>query len=343
MNTVSGGYISLNHIRPLLDYLETHAYPIDGVLRALGITPDQRQDMDIVIDAKDEDEAFSVALALTGDPDMGLRAGAEMTVANLGPLGHLLMASSSMADVFNFHTKYGEVVGNGLRPEYIFAHDEVCLVLHRRMPRVYKNCRQVLDYALTGWLVIARWLVGQDFLPTLVELTYAQPLDVSAHNEILRCPLAFGRPLIKVHFSLRALSMPFRHTYPGLQTVLVGALEQRLPKSTSVDDVWMGQVLTHLSGLLASPSLSLPTLAHLMGMTTRSLQRALKARDTTYMGVLDLSRKTAAQHWVKDDALSLGAVSQALGFAEQSAFQRAFKRWYACTPGAYRKGDVPRH
>ena len=333
----SGGYISLNHVRPLLDYLEVQQLPIASVLKALRITQDQQRDVDRVIDATDEDAAFSAALALTGDVDMGLRAGAGMTSANLGPLGHLLMTSGNIVDVFNFHTIYAEVVGNGMRPEYLFDQDEVVLVLHRRMPGVYKNGRQVLDYSLAGWLAIARWLAGQEFSPTLIELPYKTPIDLRAHQEILRCPLGFGRPMVKVHFSIQALSMQFRHTYPGLQKVLEGEVENCLNKANPPGDLWLEQVSDQLLSLLAKPSLSLASLAILMKTTPRTLQREFKSHNTTYVDVLDQLRKTQAEGLVSDHGLSLSEISQALGFAEQSAFQRAFKRWYSKTPGDFRK------
>ncbi len=44
-----------------------------------------------------------------------------------------------------------------------------------------------------------------------------------------------------------------------------------------------------------------------------------------------------ADYYLRDASLSIGDIGFLLGFSEQSAFQRAFKRWKAMTPRAYRR------
>jgi len=46
----------------------------------------------------------------------------------------------------------------------------------------------------------------------------------------------------------------------------------------------------------------------------------------------------AEQH-LRDPRLSLAEVSALLGYTEQSAFSRAFKRWRGQTPLAWRQGQ----
>ena len=48
-------------------------------------------------------------------------------------------------------------------------------------------------------------------------------------------------------------------------------------------------------------------------------------------------RQALALGYVRDPGLSLLDIAYLLGFSEQSAFQRAFKRWTGATPGDYRR------
>ena len=50
------------------------------------------------------------------------------------------------------------------------------------------------------------------------------------------------------------------------------------------------------------------------------------------MAMADLARNGA------DRAVSLAEIAWLLGFSDQSAFTRAFKRWMGVTPGAWRGG-----
>ena len=43
--------------------------------------------------------------------------------------------------------------------------------------------------------------------------------------------------------------------------------------------------------------------------------------------------------YVRDPGLSLLDIAYLLGFSEQSAFQRAFKRWSGQTPGEFRRSQ----
>lgn len=335
--TVQGGYISLNHLKPLLDYLEEKRLPLGTVLDALGITNEQRQSLDMYIDCSAEEAAFEAARLLTQDSNIGVHAGTRMSPANLGVLGHLLMTCSNAADLMNFHTQYSKVVGNGLQAEYTIEADELVLTLHRRDPHALKNPRQVMAYSLAGWITIARWLIGEDVVPTLLELPLAPPPDPSALNSVFRCPIQFNRPQIKLHLNPMLLSAPFRNTYPGLQAVLTEQVEEKLGHAGAPADIWLDRVRHRVKLMLHDTSLSLGVLATSMGTTPRTLQRGLKARGTSYVDLLDEVRKAQAHSMTKNGNVPFSEISLVLGFSVQPAFQRAFKRWFGVTPGEYRR------
>ncbi|WP_348767129.1 AraC family transcriptional regulator, partial [uncultured Salinisphaera sp.] len=59
--------------------------------------------------------------------------------------------------------------------------------------------------------------------------------------------------------------------------------------------------------------------------------------NTTFRRSLDEARHTLALRHMADAGLCIGDISHRLGFSEQSAFQRAFKRWTGITPLAWRR------
>jgi AraC-like DNA-binding protein len=83
-----------------------------------------------------------------------------------------------------------------------------------------------------------------------------------------------------------------------------------------------------------------PSLEHAakeLGLAVRTLQRQLDARQTSYSQLLDQVRQEQARSYIDNSELSLLDVAMMLGFAEQSSFARAFKRWFGKAPGAYRR------
>jgi AraC-like DNA-binding protein len=76
-------------------------------------------------------------------------------------------------------------------------------------------------------------------------------------------------------------------------------------------------------------------------MSRRTLQRRLAEADTSYLRLVDETRKDLALRYIDDATRSITDVAFTLGFSQQSAFTRAFKRWTGLNPTEYRAGLSP--
>ena len=72
-------------------------------------------------------------------------------------------------------------------------------------------------------------------------------------------------------------------------------------------------------------------------MSRTTLYRNLAERNLTFKGIVDDMRKQSSLKYLNESTLSLGEICDLLGYANQSAFNRSFKRWFASTPSDYRK------
>ena len=77
-------------------------------------------------------------------------------------------------------------------------------------------------------------------------------------------------------------------------------------------------------------------IAKTIGMSERTLQRKLKEKGTTFRSILDEIRKELAVSYVRDLDIPLSEIAFILGFSEQSAFSRAFKRLTGISPSEVR-------
>jgi AraC-like DNA-binding protein len=73
-------------------------------------------------------------------------------------------------------------------------------------------------------------------------------------------------------------------------------------------------------------------------MTARTLQRHLGALGHTFNALADEVRRDAASLYLKQPDIAIAEVAYLLGFADPSAFIRAFKRWTGVTPKQFRLG-----
>ncbi|MDG1752200.1 MAG: helix-turn-helix transcriptional regulator, partial [Thalassotalea sp.] len=75
---------------------------------------------------------------------------------------------------------------------------------------------------------------------------------------------------------------------------------------------------------------SLAQIASSLNMSMRNLQKKLKREDTSFSKLLDEERQHRIKYLLKK--IPLGHVATQLGFAEQASLNKAFKRWFNCSP-----------
>jgi AraC-like DNA-binding protein len=89
---------------------------------------------------------------------------------------------------------------------------------------------------------------------------------------------------------------------------------------------------------MASGELSEEDSASDLHMSRRSLQRRLAEADKTYQSLVDDTRRDLALRHIQDPAKSATDITFLLGYSQQSAFTRAFRRWTGKSPSQYRSG-----
>jgi AraC-like DNA-binding protein len=77
--------------------------------------------------------------------------------------------------------------------------------------------------------------------------------------------------------------------------------------------------------------------ARRLGTSARTLQRRLREEGTSFAAELDAVRRERAEAFLRAPDVSIAEVSWLLGFAEQSAFTRAFRRWTGVAPTEWRR------
>jgi AraC-like DNA-binding protein len=72
--------------------------------------------------------------------------------------------------------------------------------------------------------------------------------------------------------------------------------------------------------------------ARRLGMSSRSLQRFLAAEGTSFHKLLDDTRRSLAEQYLRDSDLQVAQLASVLGYTAHSTFTRAFRRWFSCSP-----------
>ena len=93
---------------------------------------------------------------------------------------------------------------------------------------------------------------------------------------------------------------------------------------------------------MSSGDLDQDGIALALNQSASTLQRRLRREGTTYQRVLDTTRRELALEYLREGQHTLADITFLLGFADQSNFTRAFRRWTGATPRQFLTGQGDR-
>src|SRR5690606_9498407 len=178
--------------------------------------------------------------------------------------------------------------------------------------------------------------------PLRLTLTRRQPANLDCFKQIFNCPILFEAPEAAIFFPRAALNYLIPSANAVLFTQFEELLSARLPKNSRGSSISTMKERT-LAYLKTSNQQNLPSLqetaAHFC-MSCSCFKRHLQTDGTSYQLLSDQVRREQALNLVADQSLSLKEIAWQLGFANSSAFNRAFKRWTGESPKEFRESAI---
>ena len=136
---------------------------------------------------------------------------------------------------------------------------------------------------------------------------------------------------VVLHLDRAAWEAPVVSAHSGVLGVLIEHADLLLTKLPRGPDL-VERTRRAIGGRLRGGDPSLESVAHELGMSERSLQRHLRDLGYTFNALADEVRQATARLYLQQPDMALAEIAYLLGFAEQSTFNRAFKRWTGSTP-----------
>jgi AraC-like DNA-binding protein len=164
-----------------------------------------------------------------------------------------------------------------------------------------------------------------------VTFTHASPPDLAEHQRVFGCPVRFGAGQNRLVIDRAVWDAPARRADSGVFGVLQEHAElllSRLPRGPDLVERTRRAIGDRLRG--GDPSLE--GVARELSMGERSLQRHLRDLGFSFNALVDEVRSATARLYLAQPDIALAEVGYLLGFADQSTFNRAFKRWTGTTP-----------
>ena len=310
-------------------------YGLDStaMLKRHGIDPALLRDPDARIPSSAWDAVTREAAEHIPDPAFGLLAARCWHPSNLGALGYAWLTSSTLRTALGRLVRYWRLLGEASTGRLEESSAGLMLVVERQAPDPATN-EIVVDFAMSLITDMCRMNAGSTLRPAAIHLHRARPKDRGAYRRFYGCTVHFDADEDAITLSYRDVDRTLPSSNRQIAATMDHILVERLAQLDKTDVVARCQA--HLLDQLSSGDVSEDTMAEQLHMSRRTLQRKLADSDLTYKQLVDDTRRDLAMRHLDDPRHSITDVTFLLGFSQQSAFTRAFKRWTGMSPSEYR-------
>jgi AraC-like DNA-binding protein len=319
--------------RILWRLLERHGVPPEHVFRDVGLDPEAIRDSRARYADTKTRAAWRLAAQLIDNPCFGLLAAEVWRPTDFHALGYAFLASRTLQTAIERIVRYNTVVDSVVRFEMTLDADHLRLTYQITDPEI-TEVSALQDGRLAVVFGLCREAHGPSFSPAEISLTHAAPSCRGDYYGLFRCPVQFDAPQPEFVLTRAQAETPLPAASRELAVANDAILADYL-RTLDRGDV-VSRVKTAIIEQLPSGTPSAETVAKDLYLSARTLNRRLAEAGTSFSATLETVRRELAEQYIADPTRSLSEISFLLGFSEQSAFSRAFRRWTGQPPSAAR-------
>lgn len=177
--------------------------------------------------------------------------------------------------------------------------------------------------------------------PAEICFRHAPRHPARVYAEFLGDAVRFGADYDGFAFDAAALRLPVTGADPQIGRYLQQHAEAQLEAHAvvPVDAPLDARVRRIIDDNLMAGTTDQGTVARVLGMSPRTLQRRLEGLGTSFGRQLEEVRHRRALQLLALPRLSVGEVAFMLGYGNPRAFYRSFRRWTGQTPSEFRRGQ----
>jgi AraC-like DNA-binding protein len=327
--TVSAGYA-----KALLDFAVSKGAARETLLTRSGLSVEDLDDQDARVPMSRYIALMTAGKALCAAPALALEFCEGTRFEEFSVVGLICQSADTMGEALAELNRFRRLVIeiDGLVPGERFKltpRDDGLWLEDQRPP---DNFPELTEIAFGRFICeVARHYPGTPFVKQLVVI-HPAPDHAEAYERILQVPVTFGADRNAMRIDPSWLSLKIHKPNPyvfGVLSAHAAALLEELQASRTT----RGRVEALILPLLhKGDAIGKDYVAKELGVSGQTLYRKLKAEGVGFEQLLDELRHRLAVHYLDGRKVSVSETAYLVGFADASAFSRAFKRWTGRSP-----------
>ncbi|WP_319531996.1 AraC family transcriptional regulator [uncultured Cohaesibacter sp.] len=306
-----------------------------AVLGSVGLDLEGPWDPKVMLD---EDDYYAMLELMAEQFDitpLPLIVGEAMRPDEYGALGLAWKAAPTLLGSFSRVARYARLWTSFTQYELTQVEDGMLFVEHREGSRRL-GMRLSIEADLASGVSLSRQVTSGAFTPLAVYFRHPAPKSIAHHKAYFGCPVHFDADKDALLLSPASLAEPTILGDEGITQFLVSHLDDELSK---IDDTpTLGaRTKDEIARALSDGLPKMADIARRLGLSARSFHRRLAEQGVSFQTLTEETRRDIAIGMLKEESYALSEIAFLTGYSEQSAFNRAFKRWTGHTPASYRK------
>ena len=280
---------------------------------------------------------WRAALDASGDRFLGLRAAEVLTTRADHLVNLLLLSAESFGRGVEVGLRYQELLAQGRVLVHERLSDRHLLTLQRVEDEVPLTPHEV-EYVFGILTKLFGFATDGAFRAREIHFQHPYRGNIEQYERVFRCPALFGRAdnSLVIDDDIWRLRMSHGNRALNEQLQRIAASQHAELRNHDFVDV----VRKRIRALLPQGQCGIGTVAALLHMTPRTLQRRLRDEGTSFRILVDVTRKSIAMDCVQRNKPP-DEIVRNVGYTNLRSFRRAMKRWNLSDPTIVRFGDHP--
>jgi AraC-like DNA-binding protein len=269
---------------------------------------------------------FKAAAAASAQPEFGLsvgvRAGSRIEDWSQGSISGDLQVSAALMRIISQPAMFPQAFLN------LSVSGDTCRIGCIALQQGVVARDQLTDCAIGFAAGALRVLCGPHWRPRGFFFSHGPPRDPSRYSALLQAPISFDATVNAIEFDTIWLD---RDCASPPNQASVDVARRARPRDL------VGEVRLALTSWNAVDRPSAPAIASAIGLQSRTLNRLLRKSGTNFNRLREAALYETAQRMLGDATAPVLSIAWSLGYADASAFSRAFRRWSGMTPTEWRQ------
>ncbi|WP_174183379.1 AraC family transcriptional regulator [Nocardia barduliensis] len=269
------------------------------------------------------------------EPGAGLAVAAAAPLGTLTTWDYLVTNGATLVDSLHAAQPYHRLVTAAAERFDVNDDGALTVAFHTTAPDPVATV--ITEYVLAYYLRRAREATGRPVVPEHVTFSGPAPVDHRVLTEAFGTTrVDFGAPIDAITFAEADARAPLVRADPLLADLLRSHADLVLATARPLPGP-LESFRIALAAAIVDGEPSLPAVARRLAVSTRTLQRQLAERNTTWRQEYDLARHEQARALLAESRLTTAAIARRLGFADDRALRKAYHRWSGSSPSRARQ------